>query len=65
MANYIELDLEVLHMTGDALFLSDGVVEEWVPRTLVNEGSELGADDIDKTMTIELEEWMAIKKGFV
>jgi hypothetical protein len=41
------------------------VIEEWVPRSLVNEGSELGADDIDKTMTIEIEEWMAIKKGFV
>ena len=62
---YIELDLEVVHMTAEAVFLSDGIDEDWVPKSLINDNWDLGWDDVGKTKTLELEEWIAIEKGFV
>ena len=65
-SSYVELDLEVIHMTADAIYLSDGDgAEDWVPNSLIRDGRELNWDDVGKTLTLELEEWIAIKKGFV
>lgn len=64
-SKYIAVDCEILHMTGDALFLSDGDVEQWVSRSLVKDGQLFGYDDINKSMTLEIEEWIAIEKEFV
>lgn len=64
--DYIELDLEIIHMTSDAVYLSDGDgAEDWVPNSLIKDGRELTFEDIGKTMTLEIEEWKAVDAGFV
>ena len=65
MPNYIELDLTILHMTAEAVYVTDGDIAEWVPKSLIEDNWDLGWDDIDKTKTLALEEWIAIEKGFV
>ena len=62
---YIELDLEVLHMTADAVYLSDGVNEDWVPKSLIKDGDELQYEDVGKTMTLEVIEWKAMDLEFI
>lgn len=63
---YVELDLEVIHMTADAVYLSDGDVEDWVPNSLIKDCRDIiGWDDVGKTLTLEVEQWKAEEVGFV
>ena len=65
MPRYIELDLEVLHMTSDAICLTDGDSTDWVPFSLIKDSWDISFDDIGRTKTFEIEEWRAISGGFV
>jgi hypothetical protein len=62
---YIELDLEVLHMTADAMYVSDGDMQDWIPRSQVKDGADLGFDIIGETQTFEIAEWVAKQAGFI
>ena len=59
-SNYVELDLELIHMTADAIYVSDGTTQDWIPRSQVKDGNWLlGFDDVGKTLSLEVTEWAA------
>ena len=62
---YVELDLEVLHMTREALYLTDGDMADWIPISNIKDGVELGFDIIGITQTFEIKEWAAQQAGFI
>ena len=62
---YIELDLEIIAMTRDAVLFSDSTQEQWVPRSTILDGNDLEYDQIGETLTVEIQEWMAVDRGLV
>jgi len=59
--NWILVDVTIMHKTQDAVLLSDGDVEEWVPKSRIdNWDMDWGAGD---TVQVELEESYATERG--
>ncbi len=56
----VELELEVVHETADAILVFDGDDQIWIPKSLLDEWPEVG-----ETKTIEIPEWFAEEKGLV
>jgi hypothetical protein len=59
---YIELDLQIVTMTPDAILLSDGGEERWVPRSVIEDGNDYWEEDIGLMKTFEIQEWFAEKE---
>ena len=62
MNNEVEIAVEVLHTTDGAILVTDGNVEEWVPKSQITDYS---TDKNGQYETIFLPEWLAISKGFL
>ena len=57
----VEVDVVVLAETELAFLVSDGIVEEWVPKSQIeDDGLYIGYEG-----TIEIPEWLAVDKGLV
>lgn len=63
----IDLDLEVVHSTQDAILLSDGDTEDWVPWSLIAADDLLRWFDYEKgdTYTFSIFQWKAKDIGFI
>lgn len=57
----IEIAIEVIARTDDALRVTDGNVREWIPRSQISDY----VGDKDSPETIFIPEWLAIKKGLI
>lgn len=64
---YEEIDLEVIHSTQDAILLSDGDSEKWIPWSLINRDESMRWYDYKKgsTHTFEIATWKLEKDGFL
>ncbi len=56
----VELELELVHQTDSAYLLSDGDVEEWIPKSLV---SSMEDGDEENMVIVTMPEWLATEKG--
>ena len=59
--------LEIRRKTPKALLVSDGVIEEWLPRSRI---ACIGVPKLDKIkegdiVTLQVEEWLAREKGLL
>ena len=60
---YTEVDVEILSETELAFLVSDGDITTWVPKSqVVNSKHNLRVGGL---VTVEIPEWLAIKKGLV
>lgn len=59
--SHVEIDCEVIAETADALLVSDGKQEVWIPRSQISDQSE----DKGKVTSIFISEWFADKKGLI
>jgi len=57
----IEIAIEVMARTPDALLVTDGKAECWIPRSQISDYS----GDEDSPETIFIPEWLAYKKGLI
>jgi len=57
--NRIEICGDIKHDTEDAILLSDGVSEEWLPR------SQIEIRKLANGYAVIMHEWLAKKKGFI
>jgi hypothetical protein len=64
---YVELDLQIIKITREAVLFSDGTQEVWIPLSTINEDdvTEIFDSEEGETITIRIIEWTAIKKGLV
>lgn len=60
MAEEVELDLKIIIETDLAVLCTDGVVEEWLPKSEIDYDGSIG-----ELCTIIVPEWIAKKKGFI
>lgn len=60
--SHVEIDCEVIAETQDALLVSDGKQEVWIPRSQI---SDYGEDDRLNITSIFISEWLANKKGLI
>jgi len=65
--NTVEITVEILIQTPDAVFVSDGNREEWIPKSLItnpewNDWEEIEAGN---TIAIQIPEWVAVEKELV
>lgn len=64
MKKYATLDLEILQITDEAAWLTDGVTRAWVQKRLIPNwdwGWELGP----QTVEADIPEWLAQKVGWI
>jgi len=66
MAEYEEIDLEVVFMTDDAILLTDSEIEGWIPKSCIQNIDEL-PKWLDKgdTHTFEIATYQLKDKGFI
>lgn len=57
----IEISGVIQRQTGQAVLFSDGIIEEWLPKSLIVEMEPLENGLVE----ITIPEWLAIEKGFV
>lgn len=62
---YVEIDLEIVTITDDAILTDDGDDEYWIPRSQIEDGEEIDWGDIGKTLTLNIAEWFAEKEGLI
>ena len=55
----IEICGDLKHDTEDAILLSDGVSEVWLPR------SQIEIRQLSNGIEVKMPEWLAKKKGFI
>jgi len=60
----VEIDLELIRKSPAAYLVSDGEIEEWLPKSQVEVDSN---DDLEEGQTylFIIPEWLAFNKGFV
>lgn len=59
-----EVDVRVLKLTDEALLVSDGTNEGWIPMSQIMEGSEITGDSCRyDTGTLVIPEWLAESRG--
>ena len=57
-----EYELEIVMETDEAFLLTDGIIEEWFPKSQMefDEGFDIG-----DTAVFMIPEWLAAKKGLI
>lgn len=67
MTEYEEIDLEVIHPTQDAILLSDGEGEKWIPWSTVKPDHSMRWYDYKKgsSHTFEIATWKLEDVGFI
>jgi len=60
---YIDVEVEVRHMTAKAALVHDGSREAWLPYSQIEDGLE--TLEVGKHVTLLVPEWLATEKGLV
>ena len=63
--SFYEIELEILQMTDDAVFLTDGDIEEWIPWSQIKQPNMYERGMIGFTEFFEIREWILGEKGFI
>jgi hypothetical protein len=67
--SHTEVALEIVFLSENAMLVSDGVIEEWLPYSLCldEDGDHVTHETYNKgtTVTIEIEEWKAKQMGLI
>ena len=63
----VEVDVELVYRTDDAVLLSEGQVEGWIPKSLVVEPDREEMDDMElgTWFKVKIPEWKAVEVEFV
>ena len=62
----VEVDVEVVGKSENALQVSDGDTTTWIPISLIDEDSDInGESDVGASGTLTLPEWKAKDAGFI
>lgn len=56
-------DVEVIRETDLAILVSDGDVEDWIPKSVIHEGSEVW--ELGQQGDLVVMEWFAEKQGWL
>ena len=59
---YAEISYEYVHQTDEAVLISDGDDEYWIPKSCIENINDV---DLKLGETINIEEWFAIKIGLI
>lgn len=65
MTKTIEVTIEILGKTPQALRVTDGVTTDWIPKSLIEEDTRLDSYEIGQTYEIVIPEWLALKKELI
>jgi hypothetical protein len=65
MPKQIEVTIEILGKTPQALRVTDGVTTDWIPKALIEEDARLDSYEIGQTYEVTIPEWLALKKGLI
>ena len=57
---YVEIDVETIHETDEAVLFNDGDKEFWIPQSVMEDWPDKG-----ETGTALIIEWFAIKEGII
>lgn len=60
--DYIDFDVEVLHETDQAVWVSDGINEVWIPKSQISDELEYLTNGL---VRILIPEWLAKEKGLI
>jgi len=58
----VEITVDIIRRSKGAVYVDDGDVQDWIPRSLIEEEIE---DDEVFGVEISIPEWVAIEKGFI
>lgn len=63
---YVELDLEFLHQTDDAVLIQEEKREIWIPKSVCEDPPNF-VDNIDRntSISISVKYWFAEKEGLI
>lgn len=62
----VEVNVEVLVIRSEAVLVTDGDTETWIPYSLIGPGSDIGVDsNVGDGGTLELPEWKALEEGLI
>lgn len=60
MTNPTEINLEILRESDRAILVSDGDVQEWLPKSQLEYDGEVG-----QTVVVTMPEWLAKEKNLI
>lgn len=60
MNGFVEVDVDVVHETDEAVLFSDGEEKFWVPKSVMEEWPDVG-----ESGTALIAEWFALKEGLI
>jgi hypothetical protein len=67
--SHIEVALEIVFLSENAMLVSDGVIEEWLPYSLCldEDGDDVSQESYNKnsTVTVQIQEWKAKQMGLI
>lgn len=58
--NKIEITVEILRESERAIYVTDGDVKEWLPKSQIEYEGEVG-----QTVVVTMKEWIAEDKGLI
>ena len=62
----IELDLEIIHFTDDAILVSDGYVEKWLPLSQCRDEDGARIEPVKgQSGTFQVEDFIAKREGLI
>lgn len=62
-SNPADIDVEILRETNMAIFVSNGDMEAWIPKSQIIDSDE--NFEIGTSITITIPEWLAIEKELI
>lgn len=65
MAETIEICFELIHETDEAILVSDGDDEVWLPKSELDEPAETWSFWINESIDLEVSVWLAQEKGLI
>lgn len=68
MDRYAEIDVEILKHADQAMLVTDGVVEAWIPYSQTYEGDARACRLMypeGESETIVVKEWIAVERGLL
>ena len=60
--HYLEFEIEIIRETDKAILISDGMAQEWIPKSQLEDDPEKQANGL---YFIIIPEWLAIDKGLI
>jgi hypothetical protein len=62
---YVEISVEVVATTPNAVLVNDGDNEVWIPNSQIHDDSEIFVGSAYVKGWLRIPEWLATKKGLV